>query len=132
MSEAEDRNEQLVANFFATLSTGDLDRLRPLFHKDASWEVMAKSDPFVGEKKGREVILREFLAPVRGNFEDGDPKVTIKRMISKGPLVAAETTAVGRLKNGKTYDNAYAWMIEVKDGKIFCVHEYMDSHAARR
>ena len=131
MSEAEDRNEQLVGNFFATLSTGDLDRLRPLFHEDASWELTAKSDPFVGEKKGREVILREFLAPVRGNFEDGDPKVKIKRMISKGSLVAAETTAAGRLKNGETYDNAYAWMIEVKDGTS-SASTNTDSHAARK
>jgi len=128
MSESEKRNEQLVEKFFATLSTGDLDRLRPLFHENASWAVMAKAIPGAGEKKGREAILKEFLAPVRGLFEDGDPKVTVKRMISKGSLVAVESAASGRLKNGKVYDNVYAWMIEIRDDKIFSIHEYMDSY----
>jgi len=35
---------------------------------------------------------------------------------------------MGRLKNGKEYRNLYSWWIEVKDGKIFAIREYFDSH----
>jgi hypothetical protein len=128
MSDAENRNEQLVKQFFETLSTGNLERLRPLLHEQATWTVMATGIPGAGEKKGRDVIIDEFLGPMRGMFVDGDPKIKIATLSSKGPLVAAETRIVGRLKNGKEYDNRYAWMIEIKDDKTFSLHEYMDSH----
>jgi len=128
MGELEDRNEKLVRTFFETLSTGDLERVRPMLHEDATWTVMATGIPGAGEKKGRKVIIDEFLAPVRGIFEDGDPKVSIVNVISKGRLVAAETRGVGRLKNGTPYNNVYSWMIEVDDGKIRALREYMDSY----
>jgi uncharacterized protein len=128
MGDLEDRNEQLVRTFFATLSTGDLERVRPMLHEDATWTVMASGIPGAGEKKGRNTIIDEFLAPVRGIFEDGDPKVSVVNVISKGRLVAAETRGVGRLKNGSPYNNVYSWMIEVDDGKIRALREYMDSY----
>jgi|ERR1017187_2026158 len=128
MSEVESRNESLVRAFFETLSTGNLERLRPLLHQQATWTVMAKGIPGAGEKKGRDVIIDEFLGPVRGLFEDGDPKVKIDHMICQGPLVAAETRGLGRLKNGKEYKNSYAFVIEIKDHQVFSLREYMDSY----
>lgn len=128
MAEGESRNEQLVRSFFDTLSTGDLEKVRPLLHEQAVWTVMSTGIPGTGERKGRDVIIDDFLAPVRGMFVDGDPKVKIRTLISKGPLVAAETRALGRFKNGKQYDNQYAWMIEVRDDKVYSLHEYMDSY----
>jgi uncharacterized protein len=65
---------------------------------------------------------------VRRIFEDGDPKVSIVNLVSKGRLVAAETRGVGRLKGGKPYNNSYSWMIEVEAGKIKALREYMDSY----
>ena len=128
MGDLEERNEQLVRSFFETLSTGDLERVRPMLHEDASWTVMASGIPGAGEKKGRKAIIDDFLAPVRGIFEDGDPKVSIVNVISKGRLVAAETRGTGRLKSGTPYNNVYSWMIEVDDGKIRALREYMDSY----
>jgi uncharacterized protein len=128
MGELEDRNEKLVRSFFETLSTGDLEGVRSMFHEDATWTVMATGIPGAGEKRGRKGIIDDFLAPVRGIFEDGDPKVSIVNLVSKGPLVAAETRGVGRLKSGKPYNNVYSWMIEVEGGKIKALREYMDSY----
>jgi uncharacterized protein len=128
MADSEEKNEKLVRSFFETLSTGDLERLRPMLHEDATWTVMATGIPGAGQKKGRNVIIDEFLAPVRGIFEDGDPKVSIVNLISKGPLVAAETRGVGRLKSGKPYNNVYSWMIEIEADKIRALREYMDSY----
>ncbi|MEJ2760333.1 MAG: nuclear transport factor 2 family protein [Gammaproteobacteria bacterium] len=121
-------NEQLVIDFFATLSTGDLEKVRPFFHKDATWQAMARDIPGAGTHSGRDVIIDEFLGPIRGEFEPGDPKVTVKSIASKGPLVMAECKGTGRMKNGKAYDNDYCWAVEIKDGKIFAIREYMDTH----
>jgi len=127
VADAEPRNEQLVRQFFDTLSTGDLEALRPLIHPEGSWEVMGTSIPGAGLTSGGDAVIDEFLAPVRGMFEPGDPKVTIKRMVSSGNTVAAETEAIGMLSNGNRYHNRYCWMIDIKDGKICHLKEYMDT-----
>jgi ketosteroid isomerase-like protein len=128
MSEIEKRNEQIVRSFFETLSTGDLERIRPLFHEHATWAVMVTGIPGAGEKKGRNAIVDEFLGPIRGMFVDGDPKVTIERMICQGAVVATEARGIGRLKSGRQYDNHYVFVIDIKDDKIFALREYMDSY----
>lgn len=121
------RNEQLVREFFATLSTGNLEALRALLHVEASWEVMSTSVPGGGLTSGRDAVIDDFLAPVRGMFEPGDPKVTVKRTFSSGALVSAETEADGELRNGNHYHNRYAWVIEVKDDMVCHLREYMDT-----
>ena len=128
MAQAETRNEFLVRQFFETLSSGDLEALRPLLHKDCSWEATAQSIPGAGITQGRDKIIDEFLAPVRGLFEPGDPKVVILRIFGKGERVAAETEAIGMLCNGNEYHNRYAWFFEIRDDKFYGLHEYMDSH----
>jgi uncharacterized protein len=128
MPEAENRTEQLARQFFDTLSSGDLEKLRMLLHEQASWTVMATGIPGAGEKKGRKAIIDDFLGPVRGMFVPGDPKIHVDRMISKGSAVAAEARGVGHFKTGKEYLNRYAFFIEIKDDKIFDLREYMDSY----
>src|SRR5690606_16593923 len=106
----------------------DLEALRPLFHEDASWEATSQSIPGAGITRGRDKIIDEFLAPVRGLFEPGDPNVIVLRLVSQDEWVAAETAAVGKLRNGNDYHNRYAWIIEIRDDKIYALREYMDSH----
>jgi uncharacterized protein len=121
------RNEDLVVEFFATLSTGDLEALRKLIHPDGSWEVMSTAVPGAGLTSGGDAVIDKFLKPVRGMFEPGDPKIHVKRMFGSGDLVAAETEAIGELSNGNHYHNRYAWVIEIKDDKVCHLHEYMDT-----
>ena len=128
MSEAANRNEQIVRHFFETLSSGDLEKLRLLLHEQATWAVMVTGIPGAGEKKGRKEIIDVFLGPVRGMFVPGDPKVLIQHLILQGPYAAVEAKGVGRFKNGKEYNNRYAFMLEIKDDKVFSLHEYMDSY----
>jgi len=126
MSQAE-HNEAVVRNFFAVLSTGDLERIRATLHPNASWTPMVKNVPGAGVHQPRDVIVDEFLAPVRGIFEDGDPKTTVNNIFGKGSLICAETRGRGQLRNGNTYDNLYCWVIEVRDDLIYAIREYMDS-----
>lgn len=122
-----EQNEAIVRRFFDVLSTGHLENIRKTLHPDASWTPMVKNVPGAGVHKPRDVIVDEFLAPVRGLFEDGDPKVKVNNIFCKGNLVCAETRALGKMKNGNTYDNLYCWVIEVRDGLIYALREYMDS-----
>lgn len=122
-----EENAQIVRTFLETLSTGELERVRPLFHANAIWKVMPKGIPGEGEHVGRDFIVDEFLAPVRGMFDPGEPKVEIDTLIAQGDLVAAELRGFGHFKNGKEYNNTYCWFFEVRDGMVYSIHEYMDS-----
>lgn len=123
-----EQNEQVVRNFFKVLSTGELENIRKTLHPDASWTPMVKNVPGAGVHAPRDVIVDKFLAPVRGLFEDGDPKTTIDNIFAKGNVVCVESHGRGKLRNGKIYDNQYCWVIEVKDGLVWKIREYMDSH----
>jgi ketosteroid isomerase-like protein len=120
-------NEQLVRDFFATLSTGDLEALRALIHRDGSWEVMSTAVPGAGLTAGGDAVIDDFLKPVRGMFAPGDPKIDVKRTFAAGDLVCAETEATGELSNGNHYHNRYAWVIEIQDGQVCHLREYMDT-----
>jgi len=121
-------NERLVMRFFLTLSKGDLEGVRALLHDDACWSAQVRDVPGAGAHRGKDEIVDKFLAPVRGLFVAGDPKLQINTMGSKGAFVFAETRGVGRLADGRTYDNRYAWAIELSGNKILEIREYMDSH----
>jgi ketosteroid isomerase-like protein len=127
MATKETRNERLVRKFLATLSTGDLEKLRRQLHENASWEATAKTIPGAGITRGRDKIIDEFLAPIRGLFVPGDPKINVQRIFSKGKWVAVESESLGKLANGNDYQNRYAWIFEIRDGKIFALREYMDT-----
>lgn len=128
MPEAENRTELVARQFFDTLSSGDLEKLRMLLHEQATWTVMATGIPGAGPKKGRKEIIDDFLGPVRGMFVPGDPKIHVDRLISKGSIIAAEARGLGHFKNGKEYSNRYAFFMELKDYKVFTLQEYMDSY----
>ena len=127
---AESENERIVRRFFIeALNTGDLGKIRPYFHPDATWTPMAKEGSIPGAKvhRGRAGIVDEFLGPVRGLFVDGDPKNSIENIFGKGDYVLVETHGTGTFRNGRPYDNRYAWIVEIRDGMIFAIREYMDT-----
>lgn len=127
MLQANNENERVVLNFFATLSTGNLEAVRPLLHENATWKPMVNDIPGAGTHVGRKGIVDEFLAPVRGLFKPGDPKIIINTVASNGPLVISETLGQGTLSDGRPYENRYCWAFEIKDGLVFAIREYMDS-----
>ena len=116
--------------FFAALSDGDLEAMRPMLHPDATWEVM-RAVPGERLTVGRDAIIDEFLAPVRGRLA-GDPKVTVHTLFASGDRVAAETRADGTIRDGSEYHNRYAWVIEIEGSLVRSVHEYMDTAYAPR
>ena len=126
MVKPDNEAERIVIKFFETLSTGDLDKVRECLHPDAVWNVLV-TVPGAGSHKGRETIIN-FLGPIRGQFKPGDPKVNVDRVISKGNWVAVESHGTGQFLNGTEYKNNYCWVLEVRDGAVYEIREYMDSY----
>ena len=127
MIKANTDSERAFLKFFETLSSGDLARIREAFHEEAVWDVMVKGIAGEGSHRGRKGIVDEFLGPIRGMFKPGDPKVTITSIASNGPLVIGEAEGHGLFTDGRPYDNLYAFAVEIRDGKVYRLREYMDS-----
>ena len=126
--EAETDSEQLVLRFFATLSAGDLEGVRRMLHEEATWTAQARSVPGAGTHRGPGGIVDDFLTPIRGLFRPGDPKILVDSIASRGDFVMVESHSGGCLADGRPYENLYAWAVEVRDGKIYALREYFDSH----
>ena len=124
---AKNANEQLALDFFAALSTGDLDKLRPFLDEHSVWEPMVKDIPGAGRYVGNQII-DDFLGPVRGMFAQGDPKVHVQKIFSDGDDVCVESYSDGKLQDGRAYNNRYCWTFRMNGGKIGLLREYMDSH----
>jgi ketosteroid isomerase-like protein len=127
MVKATNDSERLYLEFFDTLSSGDLERIRATFHDDAVWQVQVKGILGEGAHRGKKAIVDDFLAPVRGMFKPGDPKVTVTSMASQGPLVLGECVSRGTFVDGRPYENLYVFVLEFSDGKVHQLREYMDS-----
>jgi len=123
--------KDVVRSFFATLSTGEFDKIAEFFTADSTWTVNDVANGFPSQR-GR-AIIDDFLQPVRdGLFAPGDPKIEVIRMIAEGNTVAAETIGRGALLNGNAYENYYAFVLEVdpEAGTVLALKEYMDSDYA--
>ena len=127
MVKANNENEQAYLKFFETLSSGDLEKIRATFHDDAVWQVQVKGIIGEGSHRGKKAIVDEFLAPVRGMFKPGDPKLNITSVASQGSLVIGEIEARGTFADERPYENLYVFALEIKDGKVYRLREYMDS-----
>jgi ketosteroid isomerase-like protein len=126
--EAETDSEHVVLQFLAALSAGDLEGVRLMLHEEATWKPQVRAVPGAGIHRGRNGIVDDFLKPIRGLFRPGDPKVIVDSIASRGPLVMVESHSGGHLADGRPYENLYAWAVEVRDGKIYALREYFDSH----
>jgi ketosteroid isomerase-like protein len=126
--EAQTDSERVVLKFLATLSAGDLEGVRAMLHAEATWTPQVRDVPGAGVHRGPAGIVDDFLMPVRGLFKPGDPKILVDSVASRGPLVMVETHSGGCLADGRPYNNLYAWAVEVRDGKVYALREYFDSH----
>jgi ketosteroid isomerase-like protein len=125
--QARNAAEQIVLDFFASLTAGDLDAVRRAFHPEATWTVMARGIPGSGEHRGADII-DTLMRPVQALFAPGSPQVNITSMASTGDLVMIEARGHGKLKDGRDYDNLYATAFEIADGSIRAIREYLDSY----
>jgi ketosteroid isomerase-like protein len=128
MGQSNVQSEMAVQKFFELLNAEDLEGLRSLLTEDAAWIPQARDMPGAGEYRGRDVIVDQFLKPIRGLFAAGSPRNRILSMASNGALVLVETHGTGHLKDGRAYDNRYAWAFEVRSDKIAMIREYLDSY----
>jgi uncharacterized protein (TIGR02246 family) len=123
---------QVVEAYVAALQRGDIDALRASFTPDATWWLRGDL-PTAGVWKGPDQILDGFLARMTAQLDTTRPlSQELKHVIADGDLAVAEWTSRATTRSGAAYENDYAVVFEVRDGRIAAVREYFDTGYAQR
>ncbi|MDX0585348.1 nuclear transport factor 2 family protein [Sinorhizobium medicae] len=92
---------------------------------DATWWVNGKPHlfPSSGTKTKEEAakMFRNMLSAYTDGLD-----MRIVSIIGEGDIVAAETRSHAITKTGKVYENEYAFLFTIRDGKVAKVREYTD------
>jgi uncharacterized protein len=121
-----DRNRATAQRFFELFSAGDVDGALALMTDDATWRIPGKKElsPIAGlyskEKIAR--LFRRMLDALANGLS-----MTVVSSIVEGDRVALEVTSSGDLKNGRLYRQEYHFLMELREGKICAVREYLDT-----
>jgi ketosteroid isomerase-like protein len=114
-------NRATALRMVETMGAGGLDE--SLLTEDITWWVPGRGTVTKAEFMGMAAAFAEML--------DGPFSLTVKGVTAEGDRVAVEAESLGKLKNGRTYNNTYHFLFLFRDGKIYQAREYNDSaHAA--
>jgi uncharacterized protein len=116
-------NKKIVARFFEDLSAGNGAAVLGALADSATWWV-AGNFPLSGTKTKAQ--FAELVGSLGNNIEGG-LRVTPSGVTAEGDRVAVEAESYARMKNGKTYQNKYHFLLVIRDGKIQQVKEYLDT-----
>jgi ketosteroid isomerase-like protein len=117
--------KRYVLDFFAELVAGDgacWDRVAD----DASWKLMARGRSYPYPTVYTKASYRQLVSESAALFPNG-LRFTVLGAIAEGERVAVEAESHGYTRDGQLYANVYHMLVELEDGRIKPVREYLDS-----
>lgn len=116
-------NKTLAGKVIEAISNDNWEFVSEVFAEDALvW--VAGSMPISG------FHTKEFVIVAGKRTRDGFPEglsLTAKAMTAEGDRVAIEAESLGQHISGKTCNNHFHILMEIKDGKVSTWKEYMDT-----
>jgi ketosteroid isomerase-like protein len=122
-------NKQTVLKAYASLVEGNVQGYFDRMQDDITITYYG-DHIFAGTYRGKKDILENYV-PLLLKHLDGPIKVYVTNVIAEGNQVAAEAYGEARAKDGRPYNNKYFMLIEMRDGKIAAVREYMDTQLVK-
>lgn len=118
-------NKRVAREFCDHFRKSNAEGLIDAMTDDATWWVNGKPHlfPSSGTKTKEEAakMFRNMLSAYTDGLD-----MRIVSIIGEGDIVAAETRSHAITKTGKVYENEYAFLFTIRDGKVAKVREYTD------
>ena len=117
--------KRFVLDFFAELVAGNpacWDRVAD----DASWKLMARGKSYPYPTDFTKGTYRQLVEESAAMFPNG-LRFTVLDAIAEGAKVAVEAESHGYTRDGRLYANVYHLLVELENGRILRVREYLDS-----
>ncbi len=123
-------NKAVVQAYFDAVNAGHLaDHLLDFMTEDVTWWIQ-KASPSAGVYEGKAGVKRLFAIDIP--IFSRALEVKILRMVGEGDTVVAEAEIRTANKDGKEYVNQYSFWMDIRDGKICRVREYLDTLYAQK
>jgi uncharacterized protein len=130
--EQTEQTRSVVRQYLDALARGDLASLRASFSPDATWS-LGGGLPVSGTWTGPEGIIDGFLAAMVSRLDAKRPlSQEVTGLVVEGDTAVAEWTSRATTTSGRAYENDYAVVFVVRDGKVAAVREYFDTAYAGR
>lgn len=125
-----EENKKIVLSFFENFSAGKAEAALAQMADTATWTVMGRPDSFALAGTKTKAQFAELLKGLGAAMPKG-LRLTPTALTAEGGRVAVEAESYGEHTNGKVYNNQYHFLIEVQNGKIQAVREYLDTIHAK-
>jgi ketosteroid isomerase-like protein len=123
-------NVQIVKDFFAAMGGSDKQALLALAAEDIEWIIPGESWPLAGTHRGH-AGLTALLQRASESVEISYPKPP--EFVAQGDRVLVVGFATGKIKaTNKTFEDNWVFAINVRNGKLTTIREYIDTQALAR
>jgi uncharacterized protein len=118
-------SREIVQSWFDLVGKGEAQAAFELFTDDVVYNLKGTT-PVSGIYRGLESIVDDFFTPWRKQIV-GEIVLTVDELIGDGGTVVALARGTAKTIHDVPYDNDYAFVFRLRDGKISEVIEYLDT-----
>jgi ketosteroid isomerase-like protein len=123
-------NVQIVKDFFAAMGCSDRQALLALSAEDIEWIIPGEGWPLAGTYQGHKG-LTDLLQRASEMVETSFPEPP--EFVAQGDRVLVVGFATGKIKaTNKTFEDNWVFAINVRNGKLTNIREYIDTQALAR
>jgi ketosteroid isomerase-like protein len=120
-----EENKAMVRRMYEALAEGDPGPFRAAFADDVVYTIIG-STIASGTFHGMHELVEGVLKPL-GRGLAGPLVLTPTTIVAEGDTVVVELTGAGKTRAGGRYDNVYCQVLQVRDGRITRLTEYLDT-----
>jgi uncharacterized protein len=132
---AEDNKRAAMATWKAFASR-DPAEIAAMFTEDAEWFAPPGNATAAALNATKHVMgkadIVQFIAFEFGKLFARDVKLDFKGLYGDGDIVVVEHRLRATLANGAPYDNDYCFVLEMENGRVRRMREYMDTAKGHR
>lgn len=118
-------NREIIRNMFAELSEGNVDAYLDNLADDVRFTLIG-STKFSGVFEGKQDVVERLLAPLGAQLDSGIA-IHVDRLIAEDDHVVMQARGESVTKSGTAYNNIYAQVFRLADGKVQQITEYLDT-----
>ena len=121
-------NKRLIEAIFTALAQGDRHPFAEAMADDFSWTITGHG-PWARTWRGKADVRHGLMAPLFAQFAD-TYRNRAHRIMAEGDMVVVECRGRVMTRAGHRYDNHYCYIIEMREGRMQALTEYMDTALA--
>ena len=121
-------NKRLIETIFIALAQGNRQPFAEAMADDFSWTITGHG-PWARSWRGKAEVRGNLMAPLFAQFAD-TYRNRAQRIVAEGDTVVVECRGEVTTKAGRRYDNHYCYIIEMREGQMRALTEYMDTALA--